>query len=54
MMVANLSPAHAAEKFLRPIGAGTVQAVRFFVIDTLHFEPAMQLVPVGRIFSLPR
>jgi hypothetical protein len=45
VMVANLTTAHAAEKFLRPIGAATVEAVSLLMIDPLHFELAVQIVP---------
>src|SRR5947208_3181134 len=48
VMVADLGTAHTAEKFLCPIRASAVEAVSLFVIDTLHFEAAMKLIPVSR------
>jgi hypothetical protein len=41
VVVADLGTAHATEKFLCPIGAGTVEAVSLFVIDPLHFKAGM-------------
>ncbi len=35
VVVPNLGAAHAAEKFLCPIGASAVEAVRLLVIDAL-------------------
>jgi hypothetical protein len=45
MMVADLGAAHAAEKLFRPIRASAVEAVRLFVIDTLHLEARVQRIP---------
>ena len=42
VMVADFSAAHAAEKFLRPVRAGTVEAVGFLMIDPLHFKAASE------------
>ena len=47
MVVTNLAAPHAGEKFLCPVGASAVKRIRFFVIDALHFEPAVKLVPIG-------
>jgi hypothetical protein len=39
--------AHAAEKFFRRIGASAVHRIcLFIVIDPLHFEAAMEAIPV--------
>jgi len=38
VVVPDLTPAHAAEKFLCAIGAGTVQAIGFLVVDALQFR----------------
>jgi hypothetical protein len=48
LMVADLSAANAAEKFLRPIRAGAVEAVRLFVIDPADFELAAKAISRGR------
>ena len=48
VMMADLGTAHTAEKFLCPIRASAVKAVCLFMIDTLHFEAAMKLIPIGR------
>src|SRR6185312_1022416 len=45
-VVADLRPAHAAEKLLRPIRAGAVLRVCLLVNNALHFETGVQLVPV--------
>ena len=45
VVVSNLGATHAAEKFLRPIRASAVEAVRYLVIDALHFEASMKIVP---------
>jgi hypothetical protein len=52
VMVPNLRAAHTAEKFLCPIGASAVERIGFFVVDTLHFKAAMQLVPVCGLVSV--
>ena len=52
VMVANFGAAHAAEKFLCPIRAGAVEAVRLFVIDPLHFELAVQAIPRCRFVGI--
>jgi len=46
VMMADLGAPHTAEKFLCPIRAS--EAVCLFMIDTLHFEAAMKLIPIGR------
>ena len=45
MVMPDLGTPHAAEKFLRPIRASAVQAVRLFVVDALHLITGMQIVP---------
>jgi hypothetical protein len=45
VVVADFSPAHTAEKFLCPIRASAVEAVCLLVIDPLHFETAVEVVP---------
>ena len=45
-LMADLGAPHTAEKFLCPIRAS--EAVCLFMIDTLHFEAAMKLIPIGR------
>jgi hypothetical protein len=38
VVVADLGTAHAREKFLCPIGASAVEAVRLLMVDPFHFE----------------
>jgi hypothetical protein len=46
MMVTNLGTAHAAEKRLGVVAMDAVaEAVRLLVVDAVHREPTMQLVP---------
>jgi hypothetical protein len=45
MVNADLGTAQAAEIFLSLIGAGTIEAISFLMVDALHFEPFMQRVP---------
>jgi hypothetical protein len=52
MVMADLAPPHPAEKFLRPIRAGTVQAVRILMIDALHFEAAVKIVPCAGFIGM--
>jgi hypothetical protein len=47
VMMADLGAPHTAEKFLCSILASAVKAVCLFMIDTLHFEAAMKLIPIG-------
>jgi hypothetical protein len=41
----DLDAAHTAEKFLCLIRASTVEAIRLLMVDPLHFEAAMRIVP---------
>ncbi len=41
MMVSYLGSPHAAEKLLCPIGAGTIEAVSFLMVDPLQPSPGM-------------
>jgi hypothetical protein len=50
--MADLGPAHAAKKFLCPIGACAVQAVGLFVVDALHFEAGVKIVPGRRLVGV--
>jgi hypothetical protein len=52
VVVADLGTAHAREKFFGPIGASAVQAVSLLVIDALHFEAGMEVVPSGRLVGI--
>jgi hypothetical protein len=45
VMVPNLGTAHAAEKFLCPIGASAVERIGVLMVDPLHFEAAVKIVP---------
>ena len=45
VMNADLGTAQAAEIFLSPIRASTVEAIGFLMVDPLHFEPLMQAIP---------
>ena len=45
MVDADFSTAETAEVLFRPIRAGTVQRVRFLVVDPFNFETFMQVVP---------
>ena len=47
MVVSDLGTAHPGEKLLYPISAGAVERIGFLVVDPLHFEAAVQRVPVG-------
>ncbi len=45
VMVALLSAAKAAEKFLGPIRASFAIRIGFFIVDALHFVFGMQRIP---------
>jgi hypothetical protein len=45
VVYADLRPAQAAEILLSLIGAGTIKAVGFLMVDPLHLETLMQVVP---------
>ena len=45
VVMPGLCAAQAAEIFLCPIRASTVEAVGFFMIDALHFEMGAEIVP---------
>ena len=45
MVNADLGAAQAAEIFFGLIGASTVKAVSFLMVDPLHFEALMQAIP---------
>ena len=45
MVMANFGAAQAAEKSFRHIGASSVQAVGFLVIDALHFKAGVKVIP---------
>src|SRR5712671_5727208 len=51
-MVADLGTAHAAEKLFRPIRASAIEAVRLLMVDTLHFETAVQRIPRAAFVSM--
>jgi len=42
---ADLGTAQAAEIFLSLIGASAVEAVRFLMVDALHFETLVEAIP---------
>ncbi|MEA2966359.1 MAG: hypothetical protein QOI46_6457 [Alphaproteobacteria bacterium] len=54
VMMANLAPAHAAEKPFRRIRASAVLRVRLFVIDALYLETRMQGVPIRRFIGIKK
>ena len=45
MIDADFSAAKAAEIFLRLVRASAIEAVRFLVIDPLHFEVGAKVIP---------
>jgi len=47
MVMADLRAAEAAEKFLRHIRAGTIRAIRLFVVDAAHFKARVQAIPAS-------
>jgi hypothetical protein len=52
VMMPDLGAAHAAEQVLGPIGASAVQAVRLLMINALHFEAAVEIVPGTRLIGV--
>ena len=53
-MVPNLGTAHAAEKFLCPIGASAVERIGVLMVDPLHFEAAEKVVPCAGFVRVNR
>jgi len=45
MMVPDLATPYAGEKFFCPIGASARERIGFLMIDPLHFELAVKIVP---------
>ena len=55
MMMANLCPAHAAEKRLGVVRVDiAVEAIGFLVINPVHCEPTVQLVPRAGFVRIDR
>lgn len=44
-MMPDLGTTHAGEELLSPVRASTIETVCLFMVDALHLEAAMQVVP---------
>jgi hypothetical protein len=47
MVDADLGTAQSGEILLSLVGAGTIEAVGFLMVDALHFKALMQAIPRG-------